>query len=306
MSNAFHEHDFLNSLLALPIDSRLIVPIGDDAALLEDRCGGILLAADTVAEGRHCERGPDAPEVLARKVVRANLSDLAAMGGYAESLLLNMILPEGVEPKIPQRILQVVSEECALFGVALAGGDTVCAGDRIILAASVTGRLFQQPICRSGAKLGDLIVVTGALGGSILGRHGTFIPRIKEAEILSRWGPPSAMADISDGFLRDLNNILVASGVGALLNEDQIPISEAASALAEMNPSRSPLDHALHDGEDFELVLTISPDRFEIVQENWKIDTKLHVTGAVVESGLSLLVGGEVQSVDPGGFDHGA
>ncbi|MFT7619110.1 MAG: thiamine-monophosphate kinase [Planctomycetota bacterium] len=305
MSDQFSEHEFLAWLRGLPSDDRLLIPIGDDAALLDDHHQGILLASDAVVEGTHCEVGPKAAEILSRKVVRSNLSDIAAMGGKAESLLLNMILPRQIAKKASRQILETVHSECQEWQVALAGGDTICAGDRIILSACVTGRPIAEPIKRSGAKVGDLIVVTGSLGGSILGHHSTFIPRLREAEELVRLGPPSAMADISDGFLRDLNNILTSSNVGAIVQAEQIPISPAARALSESKGEKTALDHALYDGEDFELIFTIPPERFALMRVEWNIDTKLTVTGEVMESGLYLSREGEVCEVSPGGFDHG-
>lgn len=305
MSKPFSEHEFLAWLREQPADERLLIPIGDDAALLDDGGRGILLASDAVVEGRHCEFGKGAAEILARKVVRSNLSDIAAMGGVPESLLLNMILPVQNASAVAKIILQIVQQECREWGVALAGGDTVCAGDTIILSACVTGRPILNSIRRNGAQVGDLIVVTGFLGGSILEHHSTFTPRLKEAAELIRLGPPSAMADISDGLLRDLNNILDASGVGAEIQADQVPIAEAAKTLSRSDESRSPLDHAMYDGEDFELVFTMAPKRFKSLADQWNMTTNLSVIGTVVESGLYLSRGGELCEVQPGGFDHG-
>ncbi len=306
MADAFVEHDFLAWLRQLPADDRLVVPIGDDAALLADGGKGILLAADTVVEGSHCLGGRGAAEILARKVVRANLSDIAAMGGIPESLLLNMVLPLTKAEEAARLILGIVAEECNQYNVALAGGDTVCAGELIILAASVTGRPIDQAITRAGAQLDDLIVVTGELGGSILGRHADFKPRLEEAKELVAHGPPSAMVDISDGLLRDLANILTASQKGAHILAEKIPVSQAAMRLAQDGSSKSALEHAFFDGEDFELLFTISEKRFEVLQRKWNMATKLSVIGAVVETGLVVEQDGEVRQVEPGGFDHGA
>lgn len=306
MTDTFSEHDFLAGLRELKSDPRLLIPIGDDAALLADGGSGILLASDSVVEGTHCEAGGGAAEILARKAVRSNLSDIAAMGGRPESVLLNLVLPHDRAASAAETIVRVAAEECERFGVALAGGDTVCAGDLIVVSVSVTGRLIADAVTRSGASVGDLIVVSGDLGGSSMGHHDSFIPRLDEAARLVELGVPTAMADISDGLLRDLANICAASGCGARIDASQVPISGAAEFLSETPGEVDSLHRALHDGEDFELLFTISPESSESLEANWNIETKLTVIGEMVESGLWLEQDGSVQEVEPGGYDHGA
>ena len=305
MTSDFCEHDFLQWLRErLPQDLRLKVPVGDDAALIKCQSADVLVAQDAVVEGRHVAPGPNLPEEMARKVLRANLSDLAAMGGRAEALLLTLLLPLDHDSSWPKRITETLLSECATYGLAFAGGDTVIGGSLLVLSATVLGYPIGKALRRGGAQLDDLIVVTGELGGSILGKHVDFQPRLLEAERLLSVAVPNAMTDITDGFLRDLANIVEASDLGAVLHANSIPIAPAAMTLASRDGSDA-LEHALHDGEDFELIFTMAEERFQHLEKVWNMKTKLHVVGRVVESGLWMERRGRREPLFPGGFDHG-
>ncbi|MEE9392231.1 MAG: thiamine-phosphate kinase [Planctomycetota bacterium] len=283
--------------------------IGDDAAawdLSGPSC--VLIANDAVLEGRHAESGPLIGPQLARKVVRSNVSDLAAMGGEPELFFLSLKLGLGASLADAQAIIETIESECERYGCVLAGGDTVVGDGGLWLSGTLVGRAWSRPCSRSGAQVGDLVVVSGALGGSILGRHLDFEPRIELAEELMRWGPPTAMADISDGLSRDLLNILEASDVGAKLDAASIPIHADAKLLSRQS-GRTPLEHALHDGEDFELVFTMSEETWLRLQKDGNSTGALSVIGLVTDERgdlrLSMEVGGEVQPLVAGGFDHG-
>ena len=302
----FSEHDFLAWLSRRnPPDDRLRVPIGDDAAVLARADGDRLFAVDTVVEGVHVPSGPDAPEQLARKVVRANLSDMAAMGGRGDAAVLSLKLPRGADRTVAERVFDAVSEECRRHDVSLAGGDTVVGDGGLLITLAILGSLRGAPVTRRGAKPGEVVLVTGEFGGSLLGRHIDIEPRLREAARLVDLGPPTAMADVSDGLLRDLSNILEASGCGAVVRADAVPVSPDARIMAAKS-GRTALDHALHDGEDFELVLTMPSRLVEEVLKDWKDLAPLSVIGEVVASGLWLEEDGRCRTVAAGGWDHGA
>jgi thiamine-monophosphate kinase len=144
------------------------------------------------------------------------------------------------------------------FDCPIVGGDTGSWPGKLALSVTVLGRSDGiAPITRSGAKAGDEIYVTGPLGGSILGRHMTFEPRVYLARELARTGRITAMLDLSDGLSRDLRHICKQSGVGAVIEAARIPIHPDAAKLSEKD-GRTPLEHALHDGEDHELLFTAS------------------------------------------------
>lgn len=307
MDGRFVEHDFLAWLRESdPRSSRLLVGIGDDCAVYArpvDR--PILLALDTVVEGTHAFSREDCPEVLARKVVLSNLSDIAAMAGRPETALLSLKLGRGADASIARRIIDTVRRTCAQYDLLLVGGDTVTGDGPIVLSLAITGHAIAEPVTRSGARIGDVVFATGAFGGSILGRHADFRPRLREAEALVRLGPPTAMADVSDGLLRDLSNIVMRSGCGAVVDTRLIPIHADAIRLSAES-GRPPLEHALHDGEDFELIGTMDPASFARLLPDWRESCNITAIGRVVAEGLWLESDAGRERTSPGGYDHGA
>lgn len=307
-TSRFSEHSFLRWLRdEYPLAAGKSVGIGDDAAWSPHAPGeGVLWAMDTVVEGIHFKAGADAPSALGRKAVLVNLSDIAAMGGIPDGVLLSIALGSGqgeIEAKSCVRAAAAVCEE---HNVRLLGGDTVRTKGPMVVTVAMSGHAPDGQVLRSGAGEGDAIVVTGALGGSFHdGRHADFTPRLAEAQAMMGEARPSAMTDISDGLARDLTNILDASGVGALLEAETIPVHPSAEKYAQIT-GKDALWHALHDGEDFELLLTISPVQLKRLLSGWKLDTPLTVIGRVEGDILLLNNGGEQPVImDAGGFDHG-
>jgi thiamine-monophosphate kinase len=193
-----------------------------------------------------------------RKAMAVNLSDIAAMAGRPFAAVVGVVLPRNI-PGLADSLDAGIRSVADAFGVALAGGDTNSWDGGLVLSITVFGDATGSgPVLRSGAKPGDGIYVTGPVGGSLLGRHLMPQPRIREAISLHENDRIHAMIDISDGLAADLNHILEASGVGAELQSNRIPIHADAIARSYYT-NRTPLDHALNDGEDFELIIA-SPD----------------------------------------------
>ena len=221
-----------------------VVGPGDDAALLED---GLVVALDTVVEGTHFDPGTD-PALVTRKALGACLSDLCAMGAVASSVFVSAQIPVGAPAEALARGL---AEAARAYGVELAGGDTVtCPAGALAFAVTATGRCAGPPWLRSGGRPGDQLVVTGPLGGSRLGRHLTVEPRADVvAWFRQREATVHACMDLSDGLAADLPRLCAASGVGARVEADLLPIHPDA---ADRGPQA-----ALGDGEDFELLLAV-------------------------------------------------
>src|SRR5207248_5294268 len=134
------------------------------------------------------------------------------------------------------------------FDCAIIGGDTASWPGKLALTVTILGRSAGvTPVTRKGARPGDAIYVTGPLGGSVLGRHMTFTPRVKLARDLAGGGTITAMIDVSDGLSRDLRHLCEQSGVGAVISDSRVPIHPDAVALSRRD-GLDPLDHALHDG----------------------------------------------------------
>jgi thiamine-monophosphate kinase len=193
------------------------------------------------------------------------------------------------------------------FGVTLAGGDTNAWDGPLVVSLTVLGEAVPPgPVRRSGARPGDVILVTGPLGGSLLGRHLRPEPRIAEALALHRAATLRALIDISDGLAADLAHILQESGgLGAILDAEAIPVHDDAGALSRRD-GRSPLDHALHDGEDFELCLVAAPQDAARLLAAPPSPAALHRIGEVTAAPSLRLrsSGGAVIPISPEGFDH--
>jgi thiamine-monophosphate kinase len=158
------------------------------------------------------------------------------------------------------------------------------------------------PVRRSGARPGDWLLVTGPLGGSILGHHLDFTPRVREALRLHEAVDLRAMIDVSDGLAADVYHLCEESGCGAVLRAEGIPVSNAARG---MNDGRSPLEHALGDGEDFELVFAVAPaDGERLLGAQPVPGITLRHVGECVEAGLWLDEGGQRRALPPKGYVH--
>ena len=171
--------------------------------------------------------------------------------------------------------------------MAIAGGDTNSWDGPLAISVTAFGRTTERgPLTRSGARPGDAVLVTGALGGSILGRHLQVEPRVHEALLLNERYQLSAGMDISDGLALDASRLAAASGCGVALRLEAIPVSDDARRLAERD-GRSPLEHALGDGEDFELLFAASPDVAERMAREQPLDVPVTVIGeCVADAGL--------------------
>jgi thiamine-monophosphate kinase len=185
-----------------------------------------------------------------------NLSDCAAMACLPAAATATVALPRGAGIDYARELYLGLREAGEVFGCPIVGGDTASWEGKLALSVSILGRADGiTPITRNGAKTNDGIYVTGALGGSILGRHMSFVPRVNEARMLAKAVGISAMIDISDALSRDLARICQQSNVGAVIDAAEVPIHADAIELAYKS-GKAPLEHALHDGEDHELLFT--------------------------------------------------
>lgn len=246
----FDEHRFSEEQFIAWATSRgggsLSVGPGDDAAILAD---GSVIALDTIVEGVHFDSGTD-PELVARKALGACLSDLCAMGADGEAVFVSAQLTRGIDGAALARAL---ADWSAHFGVELAGGDTVATPPgSLALSVTAVGRCSGPPWLRSGGQAGDQLVVTGPLGGSRSGRHLSVQPRQDVVSLARTEGlAVHACLDLSDGLGVDLPRLCAASGTGAVVRAEQLPVH------ADVEPGRDGPDAALGDGEDFELLLAL-------------------------------------------------
>jgi thiamine-monophosphate kinase len=258
---------------SLPTNTSTVQGPGDDCAVLDlgvpDRW--LLFKTDAVVEGIHFDASTP-PVKIGYKALARCLSDFAAMAGTPTHALITLALPTQFNTDVVEAIYAGLRELAARHQVALVGGETTTNPERVLISVAVLGTV-QKGKCplRSNAKAGDAIFVTGELGGSRSGKHLDFEPRLAEAKWLADNFSIHAMMDISDGLAGDLRHILNASGVGAELLSDAVPVSRAAKLAARAEPSaKPPLLAALTDGEDFELLFTVASHDAVPLLDAWK------------------------------------
>jgi thiamine-monophosphate kinase len=293
----------------LPSHPELVVGVGDDAAVLRSAAGGdIVLTTDLLADGVHFQLGECGPERAGRKAMAVNLSDLAAMAARPVAAVVSLALPREGADCLARGLCRGLLEMATRYDVAIAGGDTNTWQGALVVSVTALGQLTARgPLRRAGAQPGDQILVTGSFGGSILGRHLDFLPRVTEALWLHEHYELHAGIDVSDGLSLDLSRLAAESGCGAALNLDQIPVDPAAFVLAAADPAgATPLEHALHDGEDFELLLAAPPDAARAILADQPLNVRVARIGEMVpQSGLwRANRAGELKPLAARGYEH--
>ncbi len=232
--------------------------IGDDAAILAGSSEDWVVTTDTLMDGVHFRSTEVSAERIGRKLISVSLSDLAAMGADPVAVFLSLCLPRNASQQMAADIYEGVCQVAERYKIALAGGDTNCWEGPLVVGMTAVGKTVGGLTwVRSGALPGDAIVVTGPLGGSILGKHLDFEPRIELARLIRDKIPIHAAMDISDGLSTDLLRMCDASHCGAVLDLAAIPVTEQAKQLS-VSSGKTPAEHALGDGEDFELLMAVA------------------------------------------------
>ncbi len=253
--------------------------MGDDCAVHPPAKGRQeLLTTDSLTYGQHFDGTLGAADAGA-KLIKRNLSDIAAMGGAPGPALLNLLSGPNLSVRWLEDFVRGVSETSAKYGVTIVGGDVSALGAGQFSAVLTLTGTVEDPLLRTGASEGDTIYVTGTLGGSILKKHYAFEPRLDEGRWLHARGNCTAAMDLTDGLAKDLPE-LVPNGNAAWLDLTAIPISDDAKQLGD-----DPLARAFCDGEDYELLFTVSDsmdaDAFEAAWAGQFPETPLSKIGRV-------------------------
>jgi thiamine-monophosphate kinase len=293
----------------IPAHPRLLIGPGDDAALVRMTAGTNLVAtSDLLMDGVDFVLGRDQPARIGRKSLAVNLSDLAAMAAQPVAALVSLALPRQGGESLAKSLYEGILPLAAEFDCPIAGGDTNSWDGPLVISVTAFGEVPpDRRWRRSGAQPGDAILVTGSFGGSILGKHFDCVPRVNEALWLAEHVEIHAAIDVSDGLSLDLSRLCEASGCGAAIDLESIPISAAAREWArQRNDGQTALDHALGDGEDFELVLAVPVGAARTLLDVQPLDVPLTMIGNfIAEPGL-LALGSEMHfdPLRPRGYEH--
>lgn len=301
--------------------------IGDDCAFLPGREGFFLLATvDSQVEGTHFQIALIPPFFLGRRLLVANLSDIAAMGGIPRYALTSFVLREDIPFSWFEEFLSGLHEEAHSHGVAVVGGNLARTGGPMVLDLVLLGEVEKDRplLLRSNARPGDAIFVTGypgeAKAGFLLAVQGDTCPeyqslrerffaaspRLGVGRFLGSLRERIALIDVSDGLLQDLGHILEESRVGAILEKKAIPVSSLLGRFCK-EEGYDPLDFVLRGGEDFELLFTTPPHLEEVILRH--IPEHLGVPVARIGrvtpgEGIFIEEDGQLLPLDAWGFDH--
>lgn len=319
----------------LPAYAGVIQGVGDDCAIL-DLPGDMLLLAtnDSQVEGVHFTLQTSEPEHIGRKSLAVNLSDIAAMGGRPCYALVSLVLPQQLPVEVLDGIYAGLRLEAEQHNVSIVGGNIAGAGraDLVMIDITLLGLVERgHALLRSGAQVGDFVCVTGTLGDAAAGLYTLLYPecaypsyaletvqsrqripqaRVQAGRVLSQFAPHAvtAMLDISDGLSGDLGHLCERSQVGARIELANLPLSHELQAVA-VAAQANPIDWALHGGEDYELLFTVSPTMAQRVIEAVQTATSTPITviGTIRDAGEGMTLmqpGGQREPLLVKSWDH--
>ncbi len=293
---------------AFPSRGGVRLGVGDDMAIVTVGGRELLLTADMLLDGVHFDSETHGLAEIGYKAIACSLSDCAGMGVKPVAATVSLALPRRWQMVDSEQLFGGMRGVAERFGCAIVGGDTTAWDKPLVIDVAMVAEPFEthDPVLRSGAVVGDRLFVTGRLGGSLLGRHLQFTPRVMEAQVLGeRLGADlHAMMDLSDGISTDLPRLCDASGIGARLDEGLLGevVSAEASRMAKRD-GRSAMEHALCDGEDFELLLAVEGN-VDVAEVS---GVAVWPVGEIVSSEVGVVMcgtDGVDRVVGAGGFEH--
>lgn len=289
-----------------------MVGFGDDAAVLAhiDQAQ-VVVTTDMLTDGVDFILSEIDPQQAGHKALGVNLSDLAAMAAQPVAAFVSLALPKQGSGELSATELAIELYRGMLplaerLHTVIAGGDTNTWDGPLAISITAIGETTERgSLTRSGACVGDQLLVSGQLGGTILGRHLAVEPRVREALLLHQRYELHAGIDISDGLSLDASRLAEASGVGILIDLKEIPIADAARQLSERD-RRSPLEHALADGEDFELLMAVPATTADHLLRDQPLDVPITRIGEIIVTpGLwQVDAAGKHSPLAPEGFQH--
>lgn len=289
----------------------VVTGIGDDMAVLRLGNETLLITTDTLLDGVHFKTETTDLEQIGAKAMACSLSDCAAMASIPCAAVVAVSLAKTMSMEDAQQLQKGFQKQGEKFNCPIVGGDTTSWDHPLAITVTMLSRTNKEPIRRNGAQVGDSILVTGELGGSLeSGKHLNFTPRLDEVARIAEVVDLHAMIDISDGLSADLGHICEQSHLSAILDEVAIPLSNAA------RQKESPLDAAMGDGEDFELLFCISPADADKLMANWRKDSSVRLSciGQMIDPKMDIVDGnsqmylrkinGKIEPLAAKGWEH--
>ncbi|MCJ7458272.1 MAG: thiamine-phosphate kinase [candidate division Zixibacteria bacterium] len=305
-------------------DKRVVLNIGDDAAVLKCSPGKLLIfTTDTLMERVHFDLRYFSFKDIGWKSMATNLSDIAAMGGIPLAGLVSLGLPKRIKEEQVLELYSGMENLSSRFKCPIVGGDIFSSPQGLVVTISLLGEVERNLFkTRGGARMGDLIYVTGDLGeaeaglrvlrksrakkNSITKKHLNPYPRVSESRLLVRNLNISSMIDISDGLSSDLHHICEESDKGALIYAEKIPVSQRITKVCK-SLNLSPLNLALSSGEEYELLFTLNPEEEEKIKRMAKGKFKVTLIGEIrkKEEGVKILgLDGRIKDLKKTGYTH--
>ena len=307
-------------------DRNVIKGIGDDCCVFKTSGDlATLLTTDMLVENVHFLLSSITPRELGRKSLAVNISDIAAMGGYPKEAVISIAIPDTLEVAFLDLLYDGIKSMAKQFDVNLMGGDTTWSPEHLVINITLVGEATQDEILyRSGAREGDMIFLTGPVGSSAAGldimlkgksfngqndllkAHFDPFPHVKEGRIIAKMRMANSLIDVSDGVAADLGHICVQSGLGAVIEEQNLPTTQDFQAYCEQFNQDS-INLSLHVGEDYVLLGTVPPEASGKLENALKSEgCQFHTIGNTV-SGHSLKLqcsDGEIKTIRAHGWDH--
>jgi thiamine-monophosphate kinase len=297
-------------------DPSVLMGVGDDCAVWKEGKGLRVLTTDSMVEGDHFLKNWFTPEQVGHRFLMSNVSDVASMGAKPMFLFVALVLDDATSPEWVERLYNGMRPICEHHHISLLGGN-VTHGKTLSLTATLLGESPDKVVYRNGAKIGDVLVVTGDTGSACVARLLLKSGHPPPSELFERLACPTArvaegvflkdyatsMIDISDGIASEARHLAEESGCGVHVVAEQIPLHPSALPF-DGTLSATLIECALRGGEDYELMFTVSADRWHQLQQAWPFDTAITAIGVITSGHETLLIQNERTSPLPRGFDH--
>lgn len=317
------------------LKSDLLMGISDDAAVFKPTADKVqIFTTDAMVEGVHFDLTYSSMQHLGWKAMASNISDIAAMGGEPRYALITLCLPQKISVEMVEEFYTGAVFACKKYNTLIAGGDTTAASGNMVISVSLIGEADSQKLVyRNGAKVGDLVCVSGTLGTSHAGlkvlmrEKRNFLeksesfspnlepykpalekylmpkPRLDIAKLLTNEVKINSLIDVSDGLASEVHHICRNSGVGAEIWEHNIPIDNIGRNIAE-EFSENIIDYALYGGEEYELLFTLTDENYAKLEI---LTSDVTILGRIVDASKGIyfiLEQGEREELTPRGWDH--